>query len=326
MNKHILLICSLFSLMHFTSCMPEDKEIDIDLSNIDSKLVVYANYTTPKSPPWMKDSVFPSSVEVLVTDSKAALNDEEANISDAQITLTVNGGTEYIPVYDDSIKVYRCGMLLLPGDEVEINVVKEGYKSVQSNTTVPSVVEIDQASITPNVIVKDSYSAKHEAKITFTDPAGEENYYEINVSDYYYSPFDGYSIATNERMISDLPYYPSKYDIEPYYLRSLYVSDSEFDGEQVIFQVFYGRGGVGGRMFDNVHLVSITKEYYEYRTTRLQQRNNKSSHALFYPDLAIDVYSNIENGYGVFSSYQASSKYFVVEGDKVTPTSSPYGY
>lgn len=121
----------------------------------------------------------------------------DVTLADASVAYTVNGRPCGLMTFNDSTKSFTAPYVPTEGDEIAIEVVSEQYGTAAGYTKVPRKVKIDHWSFTPveftdfNGIVDDGTSLSYLRRldirysITFTDPAGEENYYMLTGRPYY---------------------------------------------------------------------------------------------------------------------------------------------
>jgi len=150
-----------------------------------------------------------------------------------------------------------------------------------------------------------------ESQISFTDPTEEDDFYQILFYTTNYNLDSSLILYRSDYLFSNEPVIVNEGDIQ------LLVSGSEIndlmfsdnllkDNNMLIFQTGLSRS-VFGKNF--VLLRAISPEYYLYKKSIIRQFVNNNFNAffdintLFYSDNPVDLYSNIENGLGIFAGY-----------------------
>lgn len=111
--------------------------------------------------------------------------DRDITVTDAEVTLTVNGGA-YTETLRHESEAWVADYLPSPGDMIELSAVSEKYGPATASVTVPMPVAIDSVSVrVSNFSRKPGSSACRfdlALLIYFTDPADAQNQYEFDVS------------------------------------------------------------------------------------------------------------------------------------------------
>jgi hypothetical protein len=162
----------------------------------------------------------------------------------------------------------------------------------------------------------------NEATITFTDNENEQNYYEIIIYgvNKNFTP-ERYSYWTSFE--SEDPILTLEGDLE-YEPKSVFFSDELFNGEISTIQIYSTDGGGACQLGtclpleSRIELRSISSDYFNYlkhytRHTFNQQTvdGNPGLDMLFQGE-PVDMYSNIENGYGIFTGFASSTQNFTL--------------
>ncbi len=287
--------CGFFTVFLLFSCT---REIPFNV-NIDTKIVVNSIYST--------DSV----IKLRISTSGA-------------ITEPYNGS--YIPfkvlVYENdqlkfdsfvSSRIVNTSIRPVESNKYKIEVATAGYNSVQATDSVPSKVRITNADFVFPIAVDEYGDYLGEAQVTFTDPGEDKNYYELLFffkDRHFWTNFNDYPI-TDKVLLNEgnLDYYPS----------SIFFSDELINGQTYTMKI---RGMVGATINSDgikptgelyAELRSVSKNYYLYRkylTRHLfsKQQQDKDFYDYLYNSEPVDMYSNIENGYGIFAGYQSYVK------------------
>lgn len=283
--------------------------IEIVLPKETAKLVVSSLFS-----PWDSTGVKPFYVEVLRSTSIYDTTAEES-VKDANVLLFKDGALLDTLHFDTLARQYLCMHSPKISSEYSIRVSKKGFRTVNANDYVPQKVKIDNFSVIPYAGKDDSsWSSEHGAvgvfskvNIEFTDPANTTNYYEIALKIKEGKEF--VRIYTYEDIIKNEAYYPSALSLElkkPFYLP---FKDNKINGKTLSIDVFYY-----APMWEDasvyiashtiqMHLRSVTEEYYKYHTSLLQHFYKQKDDIIFGMAEPLNAYTNIENGYGVFAGY-----------------------
>ncbi|MDD3741657.1 MAG: DUF4249 domain-containing protein [Bacteroidales bacterium] len=314
----LLLYISVFSTIH-SSCT---KEIEIDIPPSKPKLVVYSTFV-PFTPPQ------PKNFEVKVYATAHIFDTVKYPIRDAIVQLYKNNE------FYDTINFYpECDCYTIPemffaeiGDEYSLIVERDGFETVTASSYIPSKVEIQDTIVTPIAYIDEFGSAFSEVEFSFVDPADEVNYYEIAISDIsfdYEENSDFYEISTSDNLITSQSYYPDLIRFDVPFPRSLLFSDSGINGQKHTLKVYYYPGRYICEIswipqhYITVHFRNVTKEYYDFKTTSIQQSYAKREDILYGMGEPVNVISNIENGYGIFSGFNNDFESFRIDSTVIT--------
>jgi hypothetical protein len=277
-----------------------DNTVEFDLPFEGEKLVVNCYFAA--------DSIW--YINVLRSMKTFAEDTEDSTIYIANADLFVlDGETKHYLTYDEKYRTYTSIEKAEAGKKYTLSVSAPGYQSVTSTVTVPSAIPI--LDVTSTVIPNPQLPQQdiRTMDVVFNDPPGVENYYAITI----------YANKPSNEAVDDIewwtPLEPTYYargliNVEQYYHfkrthseYNLLFSDQLFDGKEYHFKLEldeYKTGTPNTEYY--VYLKSISKEYYQYRITYNKQRviidDPFATH--------VQVFNNIENGYGIFAAYSQS--------------------
>lgn len=295
-------------------------EIEVDIPLKSSKLVINSTLV-PSTVPGMK------YLGIEVTTTTHIFDTSEIKpVTDATVLLYKNGEFVDTLEYETESGLYPLGYGPfegpLPGDVYSIDVSAPGYDKVYAQTAIPEKVEILDISITPVGLIDDSIEIIvrgrrlgggiwSEVTITFADTPHIENYYEIVVSPIYsfYESKKLYTLFTNESIITGESYYPSPMELHLKNPRQLLFNDRSFNGDTrtISFYYFPPQGWYINPYISNhiinIQLRNITAEYYYHKTTLLQSLNHQEEDVLYGMREPLNVFTNIENGHGIFAGF-----------------------
>lgn len=300
MYKICIAICIVCLI--FLSC---SEEIEIDIPANEAKLTVYCTLVPFTIPPKNLRLDIQSSVHIFDTT-------KNVKITDATVLLYSNSNSPDTIQYNNDLQNYFANFSPKTGDSLHVEVLKEGYKSVLAYTIIPNKVDIIDTKVTPIAYFDETGSVFSEIEINFKDPANEINYYEIAVSNIdfnYDNPDDYYNLSTTNNIITSESYYPS---LIRFYLdmpKSLLFNDKTINGKDHTITVYYNPPQEESEYrwisdhYVNIHLRNVTEEYYKFHTSMIQHLYNKEEDILYGLGEPLNVFTNIENGYGVFAGF-----------------------
>lgn len=227
-----------------------------------------------------------------------------------------------------STPYYESTIIPQPNVDYKIKAVKSGFADVEAVGNIPANVAARDFDISGAFVEERYYGFEGEEdgykyiegniNITVDDPAGEENFYEIKLfTSYedsifaYFSEDEEVFLGVQER-VSRIYYsndegLNSELGLEA---EQTVFADVLFDGETKVFRLTNIYGDLGQVSSGNnkllIEVIAVSKDYYQYQTSTENQSYSDGdpfSEPVF-------VYSNVENGYGIFAGFQ-SAKYEV---------------
>lgn len=306
MKKYFFIIF-IFAIILNTGCekFTQGLVIDIELPEHEPVLTPYC---------FINDT--DSNVMVILQKSQGALESNETGfIENATVELYKNGTLWNTIPYNSSDTTINNGVYELPmnnafsdegyGDTYELRVSAPDFETTTASQTMPAPVKIERLEFNDDAGASAGQfgSSQHNLKVIFDDPAGEENYYRIQVkSDFLIiNPSSGDTIGTSNSYGSGP--FTTNPSIESAYGGGVIITDKLFDGQKYIADlgIFQGIGVVGQDVETKVNLevilFSITRDEYLYQKSLTTYA--ASSNSLFAePTL---IHTNMTNGLGVFS-------------------------
>ncbi len=285
------------------------KEIEIEVPPEKPKLVAYSTIV-----PFTASN--PKTLGITLQSSEYIFDTTRSRISDATVLYYENMILKDTLRYDDSLNTYIISTSMndypTENNAYSIKIIKDGYKSITAKTSIPPKVDITNAAITPVAYFDETGSVFSEITITFTDPANETNYYELAVSD---APFTYdnnryfYELSTSDNMITSESYCPSLIQFYVDKPKYLLFTDKEINGQEYRLKAYYSPPQYedSARYISNhdinIHLRSVTEDYYTFKTTMIQHLYSKQEDILYGMGEPLNVVSNIQNGYGLFAGF-----------------------
>jgi hypothetical protein len=175
-----------------------------------------------------------------------------------------------------------------------LKIFVAGYDTVYAQNAMPEQVRITDATIIQPVSVDKYGTYTSQVSITFSDPAGERNYYELFFEG---AGYDDENKITDPVLLNegDIGYFPSSY----------FFSDELFDGQEYTMTI---KRYLGHGIWADAVLRNISKDYYLYRKYWTRHSYNQIGFDrevgnLIYAGEPLTMFNNIVNGYGIFAGY-----------------------
>lgn len=228
---------------------------------------------------------------------------KDPSVSDADVTVSVNGEMRGKMTYDSASRRYLSDVRVKEGDKVEVSAMSAGYGSAKGSSVVPVKVKIDSWSMeyflekdNNTIIVNPDGSFHHPTAIrydyyiTFTDPADEENYYLLQVDGESVDPIFGENdspldavFATNDEF--------------------MVFSDRSIAGKEYTLTCrlsSYGALWDTKMFFHRIGFYSISRDYYLYLLS-IHKKYDGLNGTLEELGLAEprSVYTNVSSGAGI---------------------------
>lgn len=285
--------------------------IDFDLPDHTPVLTVYAFYEAGQN---VVDTKVGSSVSILSQGEPQPVNDVNIKLyQNDQLVEEWSPVATYIidtlwwyfdPQLNDTIYFIDSSFtyqhtlatnISTDLDEYRLEVSAPGYETVSSTLTVPKKANVINTDLERDVFVNkpswawDAEENGDKIRFTINDPAGEENIYHLQFLFEYGDT--NYSYTVNAYLDINEP--GLEYDNGGYIL-----SDQFFDGQQRSFEFekWYYQGEQKPNKVQ-IHVYAMTKSYSDFKSSL-----NKYWDAEYNPFAEpVILYSNIENGLGLFS-------------------------
>lgn len=213
------------------------------------------------------------------------------------------------------------------GKEYTLQVTADGFEGIEATTFIKNPVPIQEirydtirTEIGSSCIGEDCttyYATNIKLHLKLDDPAEEENFYEIEVykkalhfsyepdstGNYYPTDtviyYQSVYLSTEDPAVTDLEF---EFEGEGYYGETLLFSDEIFNGKPYTLDFKTDDYSINTEELI-VILKSMDEARYRYlRSHELQDWNEGNPFAE-----PVNVYSNVENGYGIFGGYSSDS-------------------
>lgn len=306
MKVHLLPLFLIGCLFLASAC---EKEVDIQLPK-EEKLVVHSN--------WVPG--FPMVVTLQKSQSIFDTASVFSPVRDAEIFLRDAFGREWGPFKEDldritNTYVYYSDALIKPEADYQIEVRAKGFPTVKALSRAPAPARIMRISnsklkeiqVNPNV----SYYQVN-LHMDIQDPAGQEDYYHLIC---YYQPVEYKINGKDTTRNHGFSYYGMNIlevagvnDFQPHRLapQGLFFTDKGRDGQRLQL-VINGQSDLlenSHQLFEKtyVELRKVSKDYYKYQMSLNQAASQRDS--IF--STPVQVYNNIQGGWGNFAGYSIS--------------------
>jgi hypothetical protein len=301
-----------FVLLLFSSCI---KEIDYHVDKAPAQLVV--------------NSVIAAYHPVVVNISslQSVFDDSLQFIPDATVVLSEEGGETDTLNYTTNGN-YQSYIYGKPGKGYRLIVKANGYPTVAATDTVPQKVTINSATKKKSFTLDDTGTPHNDFTVSFTKQTAKTNYYELFFVNQSYHKLDSTYKINYESLTAT---------IDPIILAS---GTTDFNGYTFLFndsmvaigeytismKMINGTTGWGSfkdpviTLRDNANAVvlrTVSRAYYTYRSSWLKHTygrvtNPEFEDYFYFPLLGEpqDMYSNIENGLGIFVTYNQDLSFY----------------
>ena len=290
MKKTLIIILATIALLSCKTLITDDFPDFESLPTVNSILVVGK----------------PLSVQVSLTGGIDSL--PLSTVSNAEIELYIDGKfAEKLENSGDG--TYTSTLTVEAGKEYKCNVIIPGYDTVVYSQTLPEasrILNVEHINIAGRNEEGVSYPA---IKVTFNNSLSERKYYELVIRCYLVHRPWGSDVAQVEEVSTWLPII-----VDPVLLNEG-LPIALFSNEMIADSIYtmtinYDTGGdewINGSWYTSlypfiVELRSVTYDYYRYQKQYYLYTEGKNADFME-TVTASPLYSNIENGYGIFAGY-----------------------
>lgn len=279
-----------------------EQETELDLPAHTPKLVVHGYVQT--------DSLFKIAVGRTFA-ANVLLPPADTYIATATVTLYENGTLKEVLTYDPVQNRYISAAAAVAGKIYRVTIAASGYETVEAITASPFPVSTQAVSYNRNARTDEHGIILSDVIFRFDDPASISNYYlaEINraLPGYPSSSFCVYSYdPAVEKYQSSLDPFESGSCIDN---KEILFSDRSFNGVRKEITISgnhdsmaeFTDAATGAVYRPFLKRYSITAEFYKYTKAAISI-NGINDDPFSQP---VSTYSNIKNGYGLFTVFSA---------------------
>lgn len=291
-----IIVFSFLVILLFSACKDDffNEVVNVEIPEHTPALAVTSNISSADTILWVYVS---TSIGILDTASLETIEDAEVEI--------YKDGSFFMDLEHERDGLYTRSLSQAFGNDesvYELKVSKSGFETVMAEQQMPDEVSISEITFEEDGTINDEGERVDEVVISFQDERGKANFYrvfteiEITNSNGTFS----YEIFLNSND-------PSIMKVD----NNLYFSDAFFDGENYDLRLWeYNLDNTDD--MDEVkikaRLISLTLEKY-YWETSLENADNSNGNPFAEPTV---IFSNIENGYGIFS-FEAIGPEYILE-------------
>jgi hypothetical protein len=213
-------------------------------------------------------------------------------VEHALVLLTTNGLQTDTLTFDSESGMYVCDELAKAGNTYRCEVQLDNYKPLVAETSIPQPMALDSVQHIRHGGRDEEGVVFPTVKVTFRTQPGQRQYFEVYLS-------DGYLIYITDPVILNegLPValFSNELITDSVYTLSLNV---ETGGASDRGEGFYVR-------MDPyiVEVRSVHADYYRYMKQRYLYQLGIEGDGYTSPVAAFPLYSNVQNGYGIFTGY-----------------------
>ncbi len=300
MNKVKIIIPALFlSILLITSCEDAFTTVkEINLPEHEKKIAVFSS---------LNDSI----CRIFISHSKSIDDNSGYDIVKANVNIYKNDKSFFSFVYPDDLKHGNItnSFIALPksineGEKYELEVESSEYGIAKANQIVPDSPEIKDFLYSEGFYIE-QYDTLDKLEFTIEDDGEKENFYLFNASLTFFKLTRSklnLDVSTDDPLVKE--FYGN-------FERGFILSDKTFNGQnkKMILKLqsySFQYPPDPDEYLDTVELKvkSITKDYYNFLLSQIQY-NQSQDNPFAEP---VNIYSNIKNGYGLFSAEKSQFK------------------
>lgn len=277
--------------------------VQIDLPERDSKLVLNAE-------------AHPDSVwRFYLSQSKGILEPGELEpVLNGEITIAGSDGSYEVldQVYDEafggSFPVYRGTGKPVSGVSYQVLATAAGFEPITALDSLPEPVPILGLDTASTIIEDQDF---FELMVTFEDPI-QTDYYDLRLFYFLELPFDtGSGQFTNTAYLGEIPY---NFEVESFFDggASTVINDERFNGQTYTLPVVFSKSVLDAVAEEELfqlfpayvicELRTVSETYYKYAES-FDDYQSSSFDPFSQP---VQVYSNVSQGFGVFTAFSVS--------------------
>ncbi|WP_276132237.1 DUF4249 domain-containing protein [Polluticoccus soli] len=296
MNLYKIVI-PVIALAFAASCT---KEVKVDIPQHQSSLVISSST--------LVDDTFRLQVgkSVAILNYKPSL---DLSVPNATVVLYEGDKALGSMHYDNVNGVYTSGNIAEAGKKYTIKVSAPGFNAVEAESEVPSAVKIKSVQRIPNARVDIDGVQQDEVRISFDDPMDAGDFYVLSLivpvveDSFMHGNIYSTCVNTNDPSVESI--YNESIDQNTCLSSDgIFFRDALFNGTAKELRIFVPSNvlqpveDVNGTLFyAGIELQHVPEAYFRYQKSyRFASENMGNPFAE-----PTNVYSNVKNGYGIFS-------------------------
>ena len=298
MNSRIFAIAALS--IFIASC---EKEVIIDVPPHQPKLVILSETYNDDT---LRVSVS-KSIDVLKYKMGADLS-----VNNAVVMLQPKGMPALRMNYNELTGHYIADAVATPGTEYQIKVSAAGYGDAVAVAKTPDKILIKSLLRIKDVRLDVSGIKQDEIRLTFDDNGSEKNYYLIWLNAGYVSDsFENYTgvscVNTSDPSVESI-YDESINQNTCIESNGIFLRDDLFNGKTKELRLFVNSDALQpvhipgiGEVYPTIELLHVSEDHFKYlKSYRFASYNAGNPFAE-----PTNIYTNVQNGYGIFSIIQS---------------------
>ncbi|MEZ4721488.1 MAG: DUF4249 domain-containing protein [Flavobacteriales bacterium] len=310
----------LLKILLFTVVVGCQTVIEMDIDETESRLSVYG-FLDPSS-----EAVFKidASKGILESGDLESIHNAVIRVeSDHGVIYNLQGSTfELDPKTGEPLYLYKAGFNPIPGEGYTVYASANGYESVVAKTEIPQRVNITRVDTGRRKIY--GYDQAF-LNITFQDDGAIKNYYKVSVSLATLVPIQIDSVTTVfEPCVGDAYAYPSDESLLGGGYGQLIISDELFNGQEytigMLFSSVLDACEIDSQYIDSVpvyviaEVTNLSEDSYKFWSSYYKQLG-AGGDPFAQP---VQVYSNVESGFGCVGGQATSADTVLVTTNLVT--------
>ena len=253
-----------------------------------------------------------------------ALPERERAVAEATVELLAGDRViDELEFFEgERVYVWEKGALQA-GESYSLRVSAPGFATIQATDAIPRPVPTAIASYRTNTSSRSEsrISGDFSIKLEIQDPPGETNYYQIRFfrsghrlgryEEPFEEPFEEPVYTVEESFSTQDPSISADNDVDDLIeglITAPFFKDTLFDGQTHAIELSGDYDAPEHTRF-YIQVLYVSETYYEYlKSARLHESTQDNPFAE-----PVSVYSNVENGYGIFAGYSSQIFELVLE-------------
>lgn len=273
--KHIYFFALFFTL---SACM---EEIPYESSNIAPKIVLYSAISQD------------STISVLLRSSKSIDDTTLPNLNDARVFLYIDDIFEEELTFD-SAGIYTSTIKGEVGQKYKIIAEHDDFKTITATTEILPKPIINSHEFIYNCGNMPSGENASKVTINISDISNQDNYYFLNTI-----------LLSNKFMVFSQAQDPALLGEKEMFLRYIFTDNLFKNSDYNIILLLEDSYEDTLNYYFNFQ--TITEDFYKFQNSYIDYYYAYNNNYFDFNTEPTEVYSNVENGYGIFYSYNQTT-------------------
>ena len=236
--------------------------------------------------------------------------DDPFPLANATVEIWEDGSLRETLMHEAYGKYMGSTSVPVPGKNYMLKISAPGYDATTAEAKLPEVAETPKIEVTR--VNEDNQQTITNVDITLHDPAGVKNFYAIDAI------VEAFFVFDDDTTFTTYPYWfetrdivllstegIESIDLEAVAFNSVEFGDDLFDGETQTIRIRLINNNLGSETERLSVRVWVTSEdYFRYQRTVRQQYDSEGNPF----SQPVRIYSNNDNGFGIFAGYQVFVK------------------